>query len=656
MARRFASALFGDAGAGVAHAHLDPFAVAAGADGDRAFRCFRVAEGVGDGVGGVDDEVEQRLVEFGGEERDGGEIGVEFGDDVRDVTPLAAADGERAFDGFAEIDGALFAGPGMGEGFHRANDFRGAGDALEGVLDGFGNFAAEVIGAGGVVRGAGGADEVGRSGAGFGGGEERAVGLEQRVKVGEGLLEKAGVVPDELHGRVDLVGNAGGELADGFEFLGLAELHLELAAFGDIAGHEERALGGAEAGAKRAGVGIHGEPRAVLVLHAEFRGELEVTLEAVAKRRGDGGAVVGVNQLEDEAGGEFLGGVAEDAFEGRAAVEPAAGVVDDGDEVAGVFGDEPVAVFAAAELFGAAADDFFELVEMMTHLAGELPFFGERGDELERFDIVERFLEDEEPVGEAEFLKHLVARVIGVGGADDDLEIGIDGPDAGGGLDAVPAGRHANVHEHHGVGTVLLEGTADEHDGFLALESGIELEVGQGGQRLAGRAEEGGLVVGERTIAGFAAEDFSEVVVDGRAVIDDEDAVGGFRRFHERDAGAARGSSSVNVAPWPGPSLCARSEPPSSPATRAPLCRPKPWPFLRVVKPWAKMRVRFSGGMPTPLSATTMRARSASAAMRMVRRLSERPDSSQAYFALRMRLTRIWRTLCRSVVTTGSAW
>ena len=61
------------------------------------------------------------------------------------------------------------------------------------------------------------------------------------------------------------------------------------------------------------------------------------------------------------------------------------------------------------------------------------------------------------------------------------------------------------------------------------------------------------------------------------------------------------------MAPWPGPSLWASRAPPISRAPRAELWRPKPWPVLRVVKPWEKMRVRFSGGMPTPLSMTETR-------------------------------------------------
>lgn len=45
------------------------------------------------------------------------------------------------------------------------------------------------------------------------------------------------------------------------------------------------------------------------------------------------------------------------------------------------------------------------------------------------------------------------------------------------------------------------------------------------------------------------------------------------------------GRSRTNVAPRPSPSLCAMSVPPSSRAAKAPLCRPKPCPFFRVVKP-----------------------------------------------------------------------
>ena len=106
----------------------------------------------------------------------------------------------------------------------------------------------------------------------------------------------------------------------------------------------------------------------------------------------------------------------------------------------------------------------------------------------------------------------------------------------------------------------------------------------------------------------------------------------------------------------PGPSLKAASEPPHSLAARAPLCRPKPWPCRRVVKPWAKILVRFSGAMPTPLSMTEIATSLPSDVVRRIRDLSARPDSSQANFALRMRFTRIWRTLFLSTATGSRAW
>ena len=56
------------------------------------------------------------------------------------------------------------------------------------------------------------------------------------------------------------------------------------------------------------------------------------------------------------------------------------------------------------------------------------------------------------------------------------------------------------------------------------------------------------------------------------------------------------GRSRMNAAPRPGPSLSARSVPPSSCAASAPLCRPKPCPEWRVVKPWLNSRPMFQRG------------------------------------------------------------
>ncbi len=63
----------------------------------------------------------------------------------------------------------------------------------------------------------------------------------------------------------------------------------------------------------------------------------------------------------------------------------------------------------------------------------------------------------------------------------------------------------------------------------------------------------------------------------------------------------------------------------------------------------------FSAVMPTPLSMTEMRTPCAVRSMRRVINLSERPDSSHAYLALRIRFTRICSTLCLSTVICGTA-
>src|SRR2546425_1016343 len=92
-------------------------------------------------------------------------------------------------------------------------------------------------------------------------------------------------------------------------------------------------------------------------------------------------------------------------------------------------------------------------------------------------------------------------------------------------------------------------------------------------------------------------------------VVDHEDpAYLHFRRFHRHTPAlhACTGSSSTNVAPFPGPALRALSEPPICRAALADACNPNPCPSFFVVNPWLNIRVRFSGSMPTPLSLTSI--------------------------------------------------
>jgi hypothetical protein len=98
-----------------------------------------------------------------------------------------------------------------------------------------------------------------------------------------------------------------------------------------------------------------------------------------------------------------------------------------------------------------------------------------------------------------------------------------------------------------------------------------------------------------------------KLVNKGLAYVDDQNA-DWLALIHTNTSTGVNGSSKVNVAPRPVPSLCARSVPPNSLAAIAELCRPKPWPSFLVVNPYSHSRGKCSGKTPTPLSHTSTRS------------------------------------------------
>jgi len=96
-------------------------------------------------VGGVDDEVEDDLVEFSGEAGDAGQVGLEILDDIGDVFPLVGGEDEGIFDGLVEVGGDFFAAAAMGEITHGVDNAGDATDAFEGLFDGAGGFGDEEI-------------------------------------------------------------------------------------------------------------------------------------------------------------------------------------------------------------------------------------------------------------------------------------------------------------------------------------------------------------------------------------------------------------------------------------------------------------------------------------------------------------------------------
>ena len=400
-----------------------------------------------------------------------------------------------------------------------------------------------------------------------------------------------GVTVDDGEEVVKIVGDAGGEFADRFEFLRLTELLLGLELLRDVAKNPDGAgeavdqggtSGAAEVafdgrgGAVDEGVFVDGLTAAA---DAIDEGAPASRVEAVAKCfRGDVGHVFASDaELAQEriVGGEDLQRVvAEQCLGQRVGVERLRETR-----------------LGAGELAGAEGDGLAELIELGAVGAVGGPFLGEGVCELEDFDVIEGFFQDEEVGRATELVGDGAPTVIGKGRADDDLQVGVHLPEAFDGFEAVPAGRHAHVDEGEGVGAAGGEGGLDEGEGGFALEREIDLKGRGGGGREGGFAEDGfGELLQVARSGARRGEDFAEVVVDGGGVVDDEHAVGELRgRAHARGSCSglvgSKGSSKVKVAPRPGPSLATWRDPPRLRAARAPECRPKPWPSLRVVKP-----------------------------------------------------------------------
>ena len=194
------------------------------------------------------------------------------------------------------------------------------------------------------------------------------------------------------------------------------------------------------------------------------------------------------------------------------------------------------------ELLGAAGDAGFESGEEGVVFDADLPLAAKGTRELLHLDGVEGFFEDEEAVAFGEASGDVSQGVVGVGGAEDDLDVGIDLADAAGGFDAVDAGGHADVEEGDGEGAAGGAGRGRGGDGGLALEDALELEGGAGlDGRGDGRGEVGEFGEG-RPGGGGGGENLAVVLVDRRQVVGDEDAAM-FRR-HVRcreDGGEVRG-------------------------------------------------------------------------------------------------------------------
>jgi hypothetical protein len=128
------------------------------------------------------------------------------------------------------------------------------------------------------------------------------------------------------------------------------------------------------------------------------------------------------------------------------------------------------------------------------------------------------FAASSHPVRDPEFLDHFIDAVVRIVGADDHLQVRVCFPEPGRRLNAIPARRHSNIDEGHGIGPASLDRLPRALPPFPALRSNIDFEAAaaHGRRRLVKQPGFGFL---ERGIH-CAAQDLAEILVDRWVIVD----------------------------------------------------------------------------------------------------------------------------------------
>src|SRR6185312_3501112 len=473
-----------------------------------------------------------------------------------------------------------------------------------------------------------------------------------------GRLQQTDIALNDREKIIELVRNPGGHAANDFHFLRLAKLRLDFQLFGDALNENQQGRDGAE----RQWFGGQHDLAGGTIGPAESAGFFpQARVVRQRLRVGDGAPQI-------QVGGGFLQklrfGIAGEIAEIVVGIDHRAVVAANDRERNGA-GLECLreALFARVQFRGALTHHTIQVVHAQFRLAAEGPFLRKRVRHLQNFHRFKRLFENQQIISLPEPLGHLIPRIIRIRRANHRLQFRRGAPDIFQRFNAVPARRHPHVHERQHVRIAI------GHRLFHLLECLLPLVGRVDAEPVAFSRDFGGFFITEQRAlhvfqvglrGGFDAENLPEIFVNGRVVVDDEYAwwwsrVWGLTHGDSFAWGGFSGRRRMKVAPLPWPSLWAVSEPPSSLIARALLWRPKPWPLRRVVKPWPKMRVRFSAGMPTPLSMTWIFTWSPPLRPSLiVSNLSVRLDSSSAYFALRIRFTKICSTRCFSVWIIGT--
>ena len=167
------------------------------------------------------------------------------------------------------------------------------------------------------------------------------------------------------------------------------------------------------------------------------------------------------------------------------------------------------------------------------YLIWTLASFRESVSQLQQFDSFKRLLENEQAVGVAEFGKYLLPGVVAMRGADHYWNVWISNPKPRDDFDAVPAGWHSDVHERHGVRLSFLKGVIHLCQALVCLVGGVDAEAPLLIAVLWWVAKN---VVFHSLQLGsgkpFLAKDFLKILMDGRIIIYDQDAIFCVRGVH----------------------------------------------------------------------------------------------------------------------------
>ena len=131
--------------------------------------------------------------------------------------PRTAADFDRAVDRPIDVDGGLRFASRMGKFLDRLDDLRNPDDTLLGLVDRLGDIGDETIEVRILLRLGCLGERFARIGAQKRRGSEIAIAVDDTQKITEGIAQIGEIAADELHRRVDLMGDTAGHRAQGFE-------------------------------------------------------------------------------------------------------------------------------------------------------------------------------------------------------------------------------------------------------------------------------------------------------------------------------------------------------------------------------------------------------------------------------------------------------